>query len=177
MNGKEVEKMPPLGMTEDQIRQIERGMPFGESKFNPKYPGVSYLCFRDIVAGLNSRISYFFSWREEAFRIVYLFEAQHGDANLYIADYLKLRTMLIKLYGDPEIERQIWEIDFYRDSPNEFGKAIEYGHMQYRTEWEKRDMLIRLKLRGVNRRIRHELTFVDKRRIQEVNRELRKNDV
>jgi hypothetical protein len=157
-------------------QRIERGMFFGESKASPKYPGVSSMYFRDIVAGLDSRIYYFFSQKEEVFRIVYVFQRQHVDRNRYIGDYLRIRTMLIRLYGEPKIDGRIWDIDFYRDKPDEWGTAIAYGHMHYRTGWEDGGTLIRLTLCGIDLRIRHELTFTDRNRIQEVKSELGKID-
>jgi len=164
----------PLGMTKDQIRTIEKGMFVGVSEASSKYPEISSICFRDIVAGLDAKIYYFLSQKRQVFRILYLFQKDHVDKNLYIADHLKIRAMLIKLCGQPRVDGQIWDIDFFQDKPEEWGEAIAYGHMYYLTRWEEGDRVIRLTLRGVNRKVRHRLTFTDTKRLQAVRRELEK---
>lgn len=164
----------PLGMTKDQIRTIEKGMFVGVSEASSKYPEISSMCFRDIVAGLDAKIYYFLSQKGQVFRILYLFQKDHVDKNLYIADHLKIRAMLIKLCGQPRVDGQIWDIDFFQDKPEEWGEAIAYGHMYYLTRWEEGDRVIRLTLRGVNRKVRHRLTFTDTKRLQAVRRELGK---
>ena len=164
----------PLGMTKDQIRTIEKGMFFGVSEASSKYPGISSMCFGDIVAGLDAKIYYLLSQKGEVFRILYLFQKDHADKNLYIADHLKIRAMLIKLCGQPRVDGQIWDIDFFRDKPEEWGEAIACGHMYYLTRWEEGDRVIRLRLHGVNRKVRHRLTFTDTKRLQAVRRELGK---
>ena len=164
----------PLGMTQDQIRTIEKGMFVGVSEASPKHPGISSMCFRDNVAGLDAKIYYFLSQKGEVFRILYLFQKDHMDKNLYIADHLKIKAMLIKLCGQPRVDGQIWDIDFFQDKPEEWGEAIAYGHMYYVARWEEGDRVIRLTLRGVNRKASHRLTFTDTERLQTVKRELGK---
>lgn len=169
-----MKRIPPFGITKEGVKRLERGRFGGESKPSPNYPGLSFMYFSDTMAGLGSTIYYDFGQNGELFRVVYAFPRKYSNKNLHIADYQKIKEMLIKIYGRPRIDEQVWELDFYRDKPDEWGEAIAYGHLHYRAEWEEGDTVITLRLRGADHGIRHDLTYVDKNRRQQVRKKLEK---
>ncbi|MCP5051486.1 MAG: hypothetical protein GY940_30240 [bacterium] len=83
----------------------------------------------------------------------YTFEHKHSNKNTYIDDFKKIKRGLIKKYGVPVSDDQVWGNNLYKDNRQSWGMAISAGHMEYVAIWETKDTTIRLRLAGDNYKI------------------------
>jgi hypothetical protein len=62
------------------------------------------------------------------------------------------------LYGEPQLDRVVWDNDLYQPLPDYWGVAVMIGHLHYHAAWETAEGTITLELTG-NRHSRLFLEF------------------
>jgi hypothetical protein len=118
------------------------------------------------VAGLNATVLYIFA-KDKLVRAKYLLNAQHDELNDFIADFHAVETLLKSAYGEPTLQKAVWEDDSlveerkaYLDqdratpesilpSDRNVGLAVSLGHLKLYTE------------RGEVTRVLHAMTGAD----------------
>lgn len=93
------------------------------------------LVYEASVAELDTVIIYTFEG-DSLIQAGYIFQEDHiADAN-YIQDYDKVQNILIRNYGEKDID-EVWVDDLYRDDPrSEWGMAIATGRLTFNAAWE-----------------------------------------
>jgi hypothetical protein len=86
----------------------------------------------------------------------------HSDNNDYIDDYKKLKALLIRKYGEPEVDRIQWRNELYKNDPSRHGQAVIAGHLVYSAEWQRDRTIITTGLWGSKSRIYHFVIYQDK---------------
>jgi hypothetical protein len=94
-------------------------------------------------------ISYYFA-ENQLVAGRYIFLSEHSNKNLYINDYDDIKESLIKKYGQPNVDRPVWNNDLYKNDPSEWGMAISVGHLSYTAGWQLANTQIILHLGGDN---------------------------
>jgi hypothetical protein len=125
------------------------------------------------VAGLKASLLYIFA-KDKLVRAKYLLDAEHDDLNEFIADYHAVEALLKSAYGEPTMQRAVWEDDSlveerkaYLDqdratpesilpSDRNVGLAVSLGHLKLYTE------------RGEGTRALHAMTGADGRILHQV---------
>jgi hypothetical protein len=78
--------------------------------------------------------------------------------NEFIGYYTSLKQALIAAYGEPGLDRVVWDNDLYQPVPDYWGVAVMIGHLRYHATWETADGTITLELSG-NRHSRLSLEY------------------
>ena len=137
------------GMTKAEVQKAESKPPSDVRESNGEtivqYDGGN-------VAGLPASALYIFA-KDKLVRAKYLLNAQHDELNDFIADYHAVETLLKSAYGEPTMQRAVWEDDSlveerkaYLDqdratpesilpSDRNVGLAVSLGHLKLYTEW------------------------------------------
>ncbi|HET9845304.1 MAG TPA: hypothetical protein VFQ02_06110 [Nitrospira sp.] len=68
--------------------------------------------------------------------------------NEFIGYYASLKKALRSKYGEPELDRVVWENDLYQPLPDYWGVAVMIGHLRYHAFWNTVDGTIVLELTG-----------------------------
>lgn len=68
--------------------------------------------------------------------------------NEFIGYYQSLKQKLTDTYGDPALDRIVWDNDLYQPVPDYWGVAVLIGHLHYHAAWETADGTITLELTG-----------------------------
>jgi len=71
----------------------------------------------------------------------------HG-LNEFIGYYTSLKQALKGIYGQPSLDRVVWDNDVYQPLPDYWGVAVMIGHLHYHATWETREGTITLELTG-----------------------------
>jgi hypothetical protein len=92
-----------------------------------------------------------------------LIQGSLNGLNEFIGYYAALKHALIARYGDPVLDRIVWDNDLYQSLPDYWGVAVMIGHLHYHASWDTADGIIRLDLTGnqysrlsIEYRVRHE---------------------
>lgn len=138
------------GMSIDEVKASEN------SKFEAEdQDSISY---SNNIGGLNTYITYFFS-DNQLYMAGYTFNETHVNDNFYITDYNKIKEILIRKYGKPKNEDEIWTNNLYKNNPENYGLAVSVGHLSYWIDWENPSTKIKLALYGDNFNTRHVLRY------------------
>ena len=78
--------------------------------------------------------------------------------NEFIGYYTSLKQALHAVYGEPKLDRIVWDNDLYQPLPDYWGVAVMIGHLHYHATWETAEGTIVLELTG-NRHSRLLLDF------------------
>jgi len=132
------------GMSKEEVKQSEGKEPVFE-----KEDGLGY---KEELGGLDVVLFYYFR-DNRLYQAAYSDMEKHTFRNKYIDDYKKFKELLIRKYGDPILDKQIWYDDLYKNDPSEWGLAISIGHMKYMTAWQNDETTITLGLTGDNFKI------------------------
>jgi hypothetical protein len=81
----------------------------------------------------------------------------HG-LNEFIGYYMSLKQALNGVYGEPTLDRIVWDNDLYQPLPDYWGVAVMIGHLHYHARWDTSEGTITLELTG-NRHSRLLLRF------------------
>ncbi|MDO5972172.1 hypothetical protein Q4Q35_20420 [Flavivirga aquimarina] len=92
-------------------------------------------------------------------RISYMFSKQHSNENSYIEDLKKIKNLLIKKYGTPNIDTQKWNNDLLKNDESRYGLAVSSGHLEYVIAWTLHDTNILLNLASHNNKVIHRLVY------------------
>ncbi len=68
--------------------------------------------------------------------------------NEFIGYYASLKLALRSQYGDPKLDRVVWDNDLYQPLPDYWGVAVMIGHLSYHASWDTVDGTIALELTG-----------------------------
>ena len=94
------------------------------------------IVYEKSVTGLDAYLLFFFNDQDQLYRTKYVLLEDHSNGSGYIKDYEKVKDALIKKYGDPGFDEEIWSDDgkksYYADRK---GDALEYGYLSYMTIW------------------------------------------
>jgi len=134
------------GMNQSEVTQSEEGV----SKFLKDYSEESRLFFQGDASGIPCYIFYEFSEGKltQTAYWFYSLDKSHDDKDVYISDYFNLKEKLTKKYGNPSIDKQIWDNDLYKNDSKKWGVAISLGHLYIITGWETSVTEIGLVLNG-----------------------------
>ncbi len=142
------------GMSKEEVKSIETADEFLELEDGT-------YSYKATVASLDSYLFYEFVENKLA-SSGYMFLVEHSNKNRYIDDFHKLKTLLIKKYGEPAFNIIHWDNDLYKDSKQDYGLAVSIGHLEYLTRWETDKTTIRLDLYGDNYDIYLSLDYTSK---------------
>ena len=134
------------GMDQSGVIQSEEGV----SKFLKDYNEENRLLFQGDASGIPCYIFYEFSEGKltQTAYWFYSLDKSHDDKDVYISDYFNLKEKLIKKYGNPSIDKQIWDNNLYKNDSKKWGVAISLGHLYIITGWETSVTEIGLVLNG-----------------------------
>jgi len=132
------------GMSVDEVKRSESGKPVHEQD--------SILMYNVSLSGMDASCGYLFT-NGNLFRGVYTFNLKHTNENDYIADYDKIKAMMIDKHGKPKQDEVNWKNDRYKTDPQKYGFAVSLGHLVYFATWETEDTNIVLELTGDNYKI------------------------
>ena len=68
--------------------------------------------------------------------------------NEFIGYYTALKQALNAAYGEPKLDRVVWDNDLYHPLPDYWGVAVMIGHLRYQAVWETSDGTLTLDLSG-----------------------------
>ena len=68
--------------------------------------------------------------------------------NEFIGYYASLKGTLQSKYGEPELDRVVWDNDLYQPLPDYWGVAVMIGHLRFHASWNTVDGTIALELTG-----------------------------
>lgn len=71
-----------------------------------------------------------------------------NGVNEFIGYYTALKEALSKTYGEPELDRVVWDNDLYHPLPDYWGVAVMIGHLRYQATWQTAEGTITLDLTG-----------------------------
>ena len=141
------------GMSSDQLKRIE-GQPvhLGESQ---GYQIIGYqreILERDCLIGF-----YFSNNRLKGAKLSFL--EPHTNKNQNIADFKRIKDLLVQKYGRPIEDKISWEDVTHKENISEWGNAIGMGHLEYVSKWSARKTEVLLRLFGGEDEISLEVTY------------------
>ena len=71
-----------------------------------------------------------------------------NGVNEFIGYYTALKEALRNAYGEPELDRVVWDNDLYHPLPDYWGVAVMIGHLRYQATWQTAEGTITLDLTG-----------------------------
>jgi len=121
--------------------------------------GFEMLYGETTLMGLDVIVLYYFA-DNMLVKGAYVITEKHSNRNDYIEDYKTMKELLIRKYGKPNKDKQVWKIDRYKDDPSEYGFAVSLGHLIYYTWWNlDGGETIGTNLTGENYEILHSITY------------------
>lgn len=94
-------------------------------------------------------------------QVRYFNRERHATPESYVEDFHAVRTQLVQLYGEPEIDEVSWTSEEFRNQPAMHAKAMAAGHVRYTAAWREDTTRILMVLVKENLQIAHSLTFTD----------------
>lgn len=145
----------PAGGSSDKGRF--RGVPWGSSKSVVKsierapieFEEDALITFKVQLLDIECLAVYRFD-EDSLFMTKYLVTHEHSYSNAYLSDFSQIKEALISKYGDPSKDDTYWANDLYRDEYDDWGLAIEVGHLSMFSSWSLPDMTVLLGLSGDN---------------------------
>ena len=154
------------GMSKEQIELLE--------KTQPVYPEKDTLTYIGKVADLQVNIIYKFT--DNKLKVgTYKFITKYANNNVYLRDYEKINDFLDLKYGKPEIRKETWNNESYKDRKGYYGNAVSIGYYVLESKWSNGKTIIIHQLSGSNNIIDHSIDYfdknstVDKREGKEIN--------
>lgn len=126
------------------------------------------LAFRTTIAGLAAYAAYNFV-NSKFFFGRYVIVEPHSNRNAHISDYEKLRDLVTRKYGEPDLDDMHWDNDLFKDSPDSWGTAVASGHMSMLATWETERALISTMLTGDNFEISLSIAYESKALAEEAD--------
>ncbi|MDI6850997.1 MAG: DUF3157 family protein [bacterium] len=142
------------GMNKAEVKKTEKSKIVKEDE--------NLLAYQGNVGGLECFILYIFA-EGKLVRGKYVFTVTHSNKNDYILDYSTLKEFLVKKYGKPIKDSQLWKNDLYRDEYQNWGFAVSLGHLVYFADWETPNTHIILALYGENYEITLAIEYQSKK--------------
>jgi hypothetical protein len=120
--------------------------------------GYKIIGYQKEVLERNCLIGYYFSDdRLKGAKISFL--EQPTNKNQNIADFKRIKDLLVQKYGRPIEDKITWEDATHKESIAEWGNAIGMGHLEYVSKWSSRKTEVLLHLSGEEDEISLELTY------------------
>lgn len=142
------------GMSKEQVLSLE--------KTRPIYSNNESLTFRGKLANIQVHIIYKFS-DEKLDTGVYQFVPNYSNNNVYLKDYKSINDLLDLKYGNPDIRKEVWNNELYKEKLGYYGNAISLGHLALESKWENDTTIIVHNLSGNNNLISHSINYFDKK--------------
>jgi hypothetical protein len=109
------------------------------------------------ILGKDFKVIYQYFSEEEKGNMVfnrgYLYEKVYSDKNKYISEYKLLKEELVKEYGKPILDQQIWKNEGYKGMKALWGHAVSKGKLTFLSTWKTENIDIELSLCGKDYRI------------------------
>ena len=128
-------------------------------KIELQYEEENVLVYKDELGSFDVNVVYIFS-KDKLVRTKYMVLSKHTNETDYISDYNTLKEILIKKYGDPKEDEQIWKNDLYKSNSSEWGMAIAVGQLFYYCQWSNKDTSLILYLSGENYEIEFGIEYI-----------------
>ena len=156
------------GASQEEVKVSENIKPLAEDKES--------ILFKVQLAGKGVTLVYNFLSQHGLYSSGYLFDEKHTNQNDFIDDYDEIKSLLIKKYGPPILERVVWLNDLFKDDPKDYGMAVSIGHLKYVSTWKVEQTNISLGLVGDNYKINMLLNYKSERlnKLVEEAQELKK---
>jgi hypothetical protein len=141
------------GMSSDQLKRIE-GQPVhsGESQ------GYKIVGYQEVILERDCLVGYYFSNdRLKGTKLSFL--EQHTNKNQNIADFKRIKDLLVQKYGRPIEDKISWEDVTHKENISEWGNAIGKGHLRYVSKWSTQKTEVLLHLFGEEDEISLEVTY------------------
>ncbi len=144
----------PLEHNNDRRYFRERRWGISQEKFtdvegNPdrldKIEGLDVLTYQKKIMGMNCAAEFIFA-DNKLVRERFSFVPEHSDKNRYIADYQRLRNLLIQTHGEPRGDKVTWVDASLRRDSSAWGEALALGQVEFRAQWKMADTEIELSL-------------------------------
>ncbi|WP_342039158.1 hypothetical protein [Brevibacterium ammoniilyticum] len=78
----------------------------------------------------------------------YIIDENWVNENRYLMEFSTLKNLLATKYGNPVEDLEFWNNDLWRDNYDDWGKAVEQGHLSMYVTWYSGDTRIILSLAG-----------------------------
>jgi hypothetical protein len=88
----------------------------------------------DMIADLRAAVGFIFA-KGKLVRVAVVFMVDHTNANIYIGDYEKLKAAVSEKYGQPRVDDVDWSNSMFRDKEENWGVALQYGHVSFKARW------------------------------------------
>ena len=139
------------GMSKTEIQEIEG---------SPDIVNEDYLVYNNQTIGgkYNAKIYYIFV-DSKLVRAKYIVDEDHTNKNDYINDFLSIKELLSKKYGEPLEEQKNWKNDLYKGDSQNYGTAISIGHLSLLYIWRTSTTDITAYLSGDNFEILNQIEY------------------
>ena len=148
------------GMTIDEVKQKETLDLILEEN--------GALMYKTSLAGMDCYLLYDFI-NQKLCSAMYSIDKEHINENQYIEDFLKLKNLLIRKYGPPDKDEEIWKRSLYKSDPNYQGFAVSIGDLILASTWETNKTKIDIVLWGNNYEIKHAIQYQSKEYEEKIN--------
>ena len=109
------------------------------------------------ILGKDFKVIYqYFSEEEKGIMVFnrgYLYEKVYSYKNKYISEYELLKEELVKEYGKPILDQQIWKNEGYKGMKVLWDHAVSKGKLTFLSTWKTENIDIELSLYGKDYRI------------------------
>jgi len=141
------------GMSSDQLKQIE-----GQPAHQGESQGYRIFGYQKEILERDCLVGYYFS-NDRLNGAKLSFFDQHANKNQNIADFKRIKDLLIQKYGRPLEDKISWKDVTHKENISEWGNAIGMGHLNYVSKWSTRGTEVLLRLFGEEDEISLEVTY------------------
>lgn len=142
------------GMSKEQVFLLE--------KTRPIYSNNESLTYRGKLANIQVHIIYNFS-DDKLSNGFYKFVSNYSNNNVYLKDYKDINNLLDLKYGNPDIRKELWINELYKEKLGYHGNAISLGHLMLESKWTNDTTIIVHNLSGKNNLISHSINYFNKK--------------
>jgi len=143
----------PWGMSSDHLKRVE-----GQPAHQGESQGYKIMGYQKEILERDCLIGYYFS-NDKLKGAKFSFLEQHTNKNQNIADFKRIKDLLIQKYGRPIEDKISWEDVTHKENISEWGNAIGMGHLKYISKWSRRGTEVLLHLFGIEDEISLEVTY------------------
>lgn len=117
------------------------------SQGEPASRSENVLAYAREVFDISGSLEYLFVDGKLA-EIDFTFEEQRSDLNQYIDDYKGVNKLLTEEYGQPTLNRTLWNDKKFKGQKHNYGTAVVVGDLEYESTWKLEGIVIRHVLNG-----------------------------
>lgn len=141
------------GMSSNQLERIE-----GKPAHTGESQGYKIIGYQKEILERDCLIGYYFS-NDQLKGAKLSFLEQPANKNQNIADFKRIKDLLVQKFGRPVEDKISWEDATFKDNISEWGNAIGMGHLEYVSKWSTRKTEVLLHLFGEEDEISLEVTY------------------